>query len=99
MNRRFRILVAALPCVALLAATLAYAQGFGWGRRPIEQNDPPPTEFVAARWHFVPTGRGQFVSDITPSPETVNVLAAVLADMLARFARHLPEASAVAETL
>ena len=38
----------------VLAATLAYGQGFG--RRYIEQNDPPPTEFVAARWHFGTNG-------------------------------------------
>lgn len=43
-----------LAATALLAAAVAYAQGF-WGRR-IEQNDPPPTEFVAARWHFGTNG-------------------------------------------
>ena len=57
MNRRSRVLVlTTLPLAAVLAATLAYAQGFGWGRRAIEQNDPPPTEFVAARWHFGTNG-------------------------------------------
>jgi hypothetical protein len=37
-----------------LFAVLACAQGF-WGGR-IVQNDPPPTEFVAARWHFGTNG-------------------------------------------
>jgi len=49
--RRPRYLLAA---VALLGATLCLAQGFR-GRR-IEQNEPPPTEFVAARWHFGTNG-------------------------------------------
>lgn len=40
----------------MLAATVAYAQGFGWGRRAIVQNDPPATEFIAARWHFGTNG-------------------------------------------
>lgn len=39
---------------ALLAVTVCMAQGF-MGRR-IQQNDPPPTEFVAARWHFGTNG-------------------------------------------
>lgn len=51
-----RALLAAVSVVAVLAATLAYGQGFGFGRRYIEQNDPPPTEFVAARWHFGTNG-------------------------------------------
>jgi hypothetical protein len=35
----------------------AYAQEFGWFRgRPVVQNDPPPTEFIAARWHFGTNG-------------------------------------------
>ncbi|MEJ0038040.1 MAG: DUF4159 domain-containing protein [Gammaproteobacteria bacterium] len=54
VSRRSRILAFALPLVAVLAATLAYAQG--WGRRVIEQNDPPATEFIAARWHFGTNG-------------------------------------------
>lgn len=53
MNRS-RALLAAVAAAAVLAATLAYGQGFG--RRYIEQNDPPPTEFVAARWHFGTNG-------------------------------------------
>jgi Domain of unknown function (DUF4159) len=58
VTRRARTLAAvvALPLAAVLVATLAYAQGFGWGRRPIEQNDPPATEFIAARWHFGTNG-------------------------------------------
>jgi Domain of unknown function (DUF4159) len=43
-----------LPLVALLTATVCFAQGFG--RRSIEQNEPPATEFVAARWHFGTNG-------------------------------------------
>jgi Domain of unknown function (DUF4159) len=43
-----------LPLVALLAATVCFAQGFG--RRSIQQNEPPATEFVAARWHFGTNG-------------------------------------------
>jgi hypothetical protein len=44
-----------LPVSAsLCAAVLACAQGF-WGGR-IEQNEPPATEFVAARWHFGTNG-------------------------------------------
>jgi hypothetical protein len=46
-----RLLVAP---VALLAAALVCAQGLFGGR--IVQNDPPPTEFVAARWHFGTNG-------------------------------------------
>jgi hypothetical protein len=45
------VLVAAL--VAVTAA--AYAQGF-FRRRAVEQNVPPPTEFIAARWHFGTNG-------------------------------------------
>jgi hypothetical protein len=40
---------------ATLFTTLACAQGLFGGRR-IVQNDPPATEFVAARWHFGTNG-------------------------------------------
>ncbi|MCP5144409.1 MAG: DUF4159 domain-containing protein [Gammaproteobacteria bacterium] len=43
-----------LTCLALLTATNAQAQRFG--RRFIEQNTPPATEFIAARWHFGTNG-------------------------------------------
>lgn len=43
-----------LTLAALLVATLAYGQGFGFRR--ITQNNPPATEFVAARWHFGTNG-------------------------------------------
>jgi hypothetical protein len=43
-----------LAAVAILAVTVCGAQGFR-GRR-IQQNEPPPTEFVAARWHFGTNG-------------------------------------------
>ena len=42
------------PVLALLVVTAGWTQGF-MGRR-IVQNDPPPTEFVAARWHFGTNG-------------------------------------------
>jgi hypothetical protein len=46
-----------LGLVLLLAAGLVYGQ-FGFGRRVvIQQNDPPPTEFVIARWSFNTNGR------------------------------------------
>jgi hypothetical protein len=44
----------AATIIALLLAQDALAQ-FG-RRRVIEQNDPPATEFVAARWHFGTNG-------------------------------------------
>lgn len=40
--------------VGLFVTALACAQGM-WGRR-IVQNDPPATEFIAARWHFGTNG-------------------------------------------
>jgi hypothetical protein len=43
-----------LPALAVLSATVVFGQGF-MGRR-IQQNDPPPTEFVAARWRFGTNG-------------------------------------------
>jgi hypothetical protein len=43
-----------LVIAALAAAGLACAQGFM--RRQIVQNEPPATEFVAARWHFGTNG-------------------------------------------
>jgi len=48
--RRSKALLLALPLAALLAATLVH------GQRRIVQNDPPQTEFVAARWHFGTNG-------------------------------------------
>jgi hypothetical protein len=41
--------------VALLASGLAHGQGFR-GRYAPQQNDPPATEFIAARWHFGTNG-------------------------------------------
>jgi hypothetical protein len=51
LSRSARGLLAAM---ALLCTAVCVAQGFR-GRR-IEQNEPPPTEFVAARWHFGTNG-------------------------------------------
>lgn len=56
-----RRLPSSWPIVFLVAFALAsgvvYGQ-FGFGRRVvIQQNDPPPTEFVMARWSFNTNGR------------------------------------------
>lgn len=51
MNRRPAFLVG---LAVLCTATLVWGQGFRG--RSIEQNEPPPTEFVAARWHFGTNG-------------------------------------------
>jgi len=41
----------------LLTAIVAAQELFGWWRgEPILQNTPPPTEFIAARWHFSTNG-------------------------------------------
>jgi hypothetical protein len=53
MEKR-RLLQLLLIAVCLGTATLVAAQGM-WGGR-IVQNDPPDTEFVAARWHFGTNG-------------------------------------------
>jgi Domain of unknown function (DUF4159) len=47
-----KLFITILLLTSLLAA-LAHAQSF---RRHIEQNDPPPTEFIAARWRFGTNG-------------------------------------------
>jgi hypothetical protein len=39
-----------------LVSAVAYSQMYGFRRRVIEQNEPPPTEFIAARWHFGTNG-------------------------------------------
>ncbi|MES2605485.1 MAG: hypothetical protein V4603_11145, partial [Pseudomonadota bacterium] len=39
---------------AVLVASVAYGQRFR--RQQIAQNDPPATEFIAARWHFGTNG-------------------------------------------
>lgn len=42
---------------ALAVVTAACAQQFGWFRgEAIVQNEPPPTGFIAARWHFGTNG-------------------------------------------
>lgn len=40
----------------VLLASLAHAQGFGRRRGYVEQNEPPATELVVARWHFGTNG-------------------------------------------
>lgn len=54
MNRRTTWLSLAIV-VVVCTATTALGQ-FGRSRRVV-QNDPPPTEFIAARWHFGTNGR------------------------------------------
>lgn len=52
---RISKLVVTVLTATVLVAALAHAQSFR--RRFIEQNDPPATEFTAARWHFGTNGR------------------------------------------
>lgn len=42
--------------MALACVMEASGQGFGRRRNYIEQNQPPATEFIAARWHFGTNG-------------------------------------------
>lgn len=52
-----RNVLATVLCLAIvLAGSLAMAQGFRRSPR-IMQNEPPATEFIAARWHFGTNGR------------------------------------------
>ena len=55
MNAR-SLLQLAIGLAALLATNHVSAQRFG-GRFAIQQNEPPATEFVAARWRFGTNGR------------------------------------------
>jgi hypothetical protein len=41
---------------ALGGAAILFAQVLGYWRGPIEQNNPPPTEFVFARWRYTTNG-------------------------------------------
>lgn len=50
-----KVWLLAASLAVTLAATLAYGQGLGRFRRAV-QNNPPPTEFIAARWHFGTNG-------------------------------------------
>ncbi len=54
MNRPRTLAIAAMLIVSLVSG-LAYGQRFR-GRYTIEQNDPPATEFIAARWRFGTNG-------------------------------------------
>lgn len=56
--RRLALLAAAATlAVAVAVIPAAWAQQFGWWRgEPVVQNDPPPTEFIAARWRFSTNG-------------------------------------------
>jgi hypothetical protein len=51
--RRCIFLTAPLLLLCLiLQDPSAFAQVFGFWRGPVVQNDPPPTEFVVARWRY-----------------------------------------------
>src|SRR5678816_3416035 len=52
--RGWKILILALPLAAfcLLLDPSAFAQVFGFWRGPVVQNNPPPTEFIVARWRY-----------------------------------------------
>lgn len=50
-----RAVIAGVVTAALLGSTLVLAQGFG-RRYRIEQNEPPATELVVARWRFGTNG-------------------------------------------
>lgn len=54
MPRLKSVLVLVLVTLTLIGAALVHAQSFR--RRFIEQNEPPATEFVAARWRFGTNG-------------------------------------------
>src|SRR5262245_165643 len=58
--RRWKILLAAVPlvilCIVLDRSAIA-AQIFGFWRGPVVQNNPPPTEFIVARWRYGTNGR------------------------------------------
>ncbi len=45
-----------LPALVALAVTVAAAQGFMNRRLRVVQNDPPATQFIAARWRFGTNG-------------------------------------------
>jgi hypothetical protein len=49
-------LTACVLLVAICAALGAYAQPFRFRQQRIQQNDPPATEFIAARLHFGTNG-------------------------------------------
>jgi hypothetical protein len=50
-------MAASVCAAALLATATVSAQQFGWWRgEPIQQNQPPATGFIAARWHFGTNG-------------------------------------------
>ena len=53
--KRPRTIALAAMLIVLLGSGLAHGQRFR-GRNVIEQNDPPATEFIAARWHFGTNG-------------------------------------------
>ena len=51
---RFKSITIALLLLGLFVTAIAHAQ---WGRRfRIEQNNPPATELIVARWHFGTNG-------------------------------------------
>ena len=56
--KRFPASIPILGLALFAGAALVHGEQFrGFGRFFIEQNDPPPTELVIARWHFGTNGR------------------------------------------
>ena len=53
--KHLKVLIWIFSLITMLAATQADAQGYRF-RRSVVQNNPPNTEFVAARWHFGTNG-------------------------------------------
>src|SRR6476619_9619 len=51
---RWKLLIGAVPllCWVLQDPAAFAAQVFGFWRGPVVQNNPPPTEFVVARWRY-----------------------------------------------
>jgi hypothetical protein len=55
--KRHTLIAPLVLCAAVCATVVAYAQPFRFGRQQrMPQNDPPPTEFIAARLHFGTNG-------------------------------------------
>jgi hypothetical protein len=58
MRPRRLAVLAAVPVLlcALSGSAILFAQVFGYWRGPIEQNNPPKTEFIFARWRYSTNG-------------------------------------------
>jgi hypothetical protein len=78
MNRLRRIFIVALMLTGLAAASLAAQRrfgglgGFGFDGGSYRQNDPPPTEFIMARWHYTAGyGGGGWAHDYPTAEEHI----------------------------